>query len=45
MGEATAQAIIDHRTSVGGFTALEQLQEVKGIGPAKFEKLKDQVSL
>ncbi|WP_394283965.1 ComEA family DNA-binding protein [Corynebacterium sp.] len=45
VGEATAQAIIDHRTSVGGFTALEQLQEVKGIGPAKFEKLKDQVSL
>lgn len=45
VGEATAQAIIDHRTDAGGFTAIEQLQEVKGIGPAKFEQLKDQVSL
>lgn len=45
VGEATAQAIIDHRTGAGGFTAIEQLQEVKGIGPAKFEQLKDQVSL
>lgn len=45
VGEATAQAIIDHRTSAGGFTAIEQLQEVKGIGPAKFEQLKDHVGL
>ncbi|HZK32201.1 MAG TPA: ComEA family DNA-binding protein [Corynebacterium sp.] len=45
VGEATAQAIIDHRATLGGFTSLEQLQEVKGIGPAKFAVLRDQVSL
>lgn len=45
VGEATAAAIIAHREAAGGFTALEQLMDVKGIGPAKFEAIRDQVSL
>lgn len=45
VGEATAAAIIAHRETTGGFTALEQLMDVKGIGPAKFEAIRDQVSL
>jgi len=45
VGEATASAIIAHREATGGFTAIDQLMDVKGIGPAKFEALRDQVSL
>ena len=45
VGQATAAAIIAHREAVGGFTSPEQLLEVKGIGPAKYEGLKEQVGL
>lgn len=45
VGEATAAAIVAHRESLGSFTSVEQLLDVKGIGPAKFEALKDAVSL
>lgn len=45
VGEKTAGAIIAHREATGGFTTPEQLMDVKGIGPAKFEALRDQVSL
>ena len=45
VGEATAAAIVAHRESIGSFTSVEQLLDVKGIGPAKFEALKDAVSL
>ena len=44
-GEKTAQAIIDWREANGPFTEPEQLVEVKGIGPAKFEALRDAVSV
>ncbi|MDU0479374.1 helix-hairpin-helix domain-containing protein [Staphylococcus chromogenes] len=45
VGPKTAEAIVAYRESIGGFTAVEQLKEVKGIGPAKFEKMKDQAVL
>lgn len=45
VGEKTAAAIIAHREQIGGFQTVEQLQDVKGIGPAKFAALKDQVTL
>lgn len=45
VGEATAAAIVAHRESIGTFTSVEQLLDVKGIGPAKFEAIKDLVSL
>lgn len=45
VGEATAAAIVAHRESIGTFTDIEQLLDVKGIGPAKFETIKDLVSL
>lgn len=45
VGEATAAAIVAHRESIGSFTSVEQLLDVKGIGPAKFEAIKDLVSL
>lgn len=45
IGEVTAAAIIDYRESIGGFTSVEQLQEVTGIGPAKFAQISGQVQL
>lgn len=45
VGEATAAAIISHREEIGGFTAVEQLRDVKGIGPVKFADLEAQVGL
>lgn len=45
VGPKTAEAIIAHREKIGGFGSVEQLKEVKGIGPAKFDKLKDHATL
>ncbi|QGU01498.1 ComE operon protein 1 [Corynebacterium kalinowskii] len=45
VGQKTAQAIIAHRDKIGGFSAIEQLQEVKGIGPAKFAAIAPEVTL
>ncbi|RJQ86431.1 ComEA family DNA-binding protein [Amycolatopsis panacis] len=43
VGEVTARRIIDWRTQHSGFTSVEQLREVDGIGESKFEKLRAQV--
>lgn len=45
IGPAKAQAIIDYRATHNGFKSIEELKEVKGIGDATFEKLKDMVTL
>lgn len=45
VGAKTAAAIIAHREQTGGFSSIEQLKDVKGIGPATFDKLKDKVTL
>lgn len=45
VGDATAAAIIAHREKNGPFTSIEGLLDVKGIGPAKFDALKDLVAL
>lgn len=42
IGPAYAQRIIEYRESHGGFKSIEELQEVRGIGPKTFEKIKDQ---
>lgn len=43
VGKVTAAAIIAHREEIGGFTSVQQLLDVSGIGPAKFAKLERQV--
>ncbi|MBM6551733.1 ComEA family DNA-binding protein [Marinomonas ostreistagni] len=38
VGEAKADAIVAYREANGEFASVDQLQEVKGIGPALLEK-------
>lgn len=45
IGPAMADNIIAYRREHGAFTNIDELKQVKGIGPAKFQKLKDQVGL
>lgn len=45
VGEKTAEAIIAWREANGAFTSPEQLMEVRGIGAAKFEAMRDFVSV
>lgn len=43
VGPATAAAILDHRTRSGPFRSVDDLIEVRGIGEAKLEALRDLV--
>jgi competence protein ComEA len=43
VGPVTAQAIVEYRTTHGGFQRVEDLLEVKGIGEQTLADLKDQV--
>lgn len=40
VGESRARAIVDLRKQRGGFKAVEELMEVKGIGPVALERLR-----
>ena len=44
VGPATAQKIIDYRTSNGRFQSIEDIKNVSGIGDKTYEKLKDQIT-
>jgi competence protein ComEA len=43
VGPATATAILDYRTEHGPFVAVDDLLEVRGIGPAKLDAFRDLV--
>jgi len=45
VGPKTAQAILDYRDLRGGFRSVEELLEVKGIGPKKMEKIRPYVTV
>lgn len=45
IGPAYAQRIIDYRTQNNGFKSINTIQDVKGIGPITFEKLKDLITI
>lgn len=46
IGEAKADAILEHRDSLGGsFSSVEDLMDVSGIGQSTFDNLEDHVTL
>ena len=45
VGPSTAQAIVDYRTTNGPFGSPEDLLNVKGIGPAKFDAMRKLVGV
>ncbi len=45
IGPATAQKILDWRSQHGGFSSVDDLKQISGIGPKRFEALKDKVRM
>lgn len=45
IGPATAQAILDERERRGGFRSVDELLDVRGIGPAKLDALRELVTV
>jgi len=45
IGAAIAQRIIDYRNKNGNFSQIEEIQNVSGIGPARFEQIKDLIDV
>lgn len=45
IGPAMAKRIIEYRTENGAFQSPEEIKRVKGIGDAKYEKMKDKIVL
>jgi competence protein ComEA len=45
IGPSIAKAIVDYRTKNGPFKKIEDINDVKGIGDALFEKIKDQITV
>jgi len=45
IGPAYAQRIIEYRQSHGGFKSIEEITEIKGIGPKTFEKIKNEITI
>ena len=45
IGPAIAQRILDYREEYGGFTRVEELKEVKGIGDALFAQIQEDVTV
>lgn len=39
IGEAKASAIIEYREYIGGYSSVDEIKNIKGIGDAFFEKL------
>ncbi|MEE9417206.1 MAG: ComEA family DNA-binding protein [Acidimicrobiales bacterium] len=44
VGPSTAAAIVEHRERTGPFRSIDDLLEVRGIGPAKLELLRSRIS-
>jgi competence protein ComEA len=45
IGPATAEKILEWRKEHGGFRSVDDLKQVSGIGPKRFEALKDSVRM
>lgn len=45
IGESRAEAILQYRTEHGGFSAVEEIQEISGIKNAVYSKIKDRITV
>lgn len=45
IGEVISERIIDYRNEYGKFDSIEEITEVSGIGKAKFENIKDLITV
>ena len=45
VGPATAAAIVAHRQEIGRYTSVDELLDVRGIGPAKLEAMRPLVTI
>ena len=45
IGPSIAAKIIDYREQNGKFNSIEEIKEVSGIGEAKYEKIKDSITI
>ena len=45
VGPATAQKILEFRKEHGGFASIDDLKQVSGIGPKRFDALKEKVRM
>lgn len=45
VGEVMAKRIVQWRTDHGGFSKVEQLRDIDGIGESKYRKLREQVTV
>ncbi len=45
IGEVIASRIIAYRTEHGPFTSIEELLNVEGIGPTRFENIRDDITV
>lgn len=45
IGQERAELIIKYRTDHSGFKSIDEIQEVSGIGPATFERIKDMITI
>jgi competence protein ComEA len=45
IGPSLAQQIIDHRAAHGPFATVEAILDVSGIGPARFEQIKEHITV
>ena len=45
IGPVMAARIVAYRAEIGEFKTIEEIMDVSGIGPATFEKIKDQITV
>jgi competence protein ComEA len=45
IGPTLAQAILEYRAEHGPFTSIEDVMKVQGVGQAKFEAIKDLITV
>ena len=45
IGQSKAESIMEYRSKVGGFVAIEEIMNISGIGEAMFDKIKDKITV